>query len=466
MSELLSPLDGRYQSYTSKYANVLSESSYICSRTHIEMNYLIALLTELKIAQPENIPFNIGFEVHKYSKLPSDEIQKIVEIEKITKHDVKAIEYYLRDRLQSQGYPLYITNLIHFGLTSQDVNSLGFMIGFRQALDLIRDDLLHLVESLIDLINECQTIPILTKTHGQPAVPSQLDKELYVYLYRLFNEINQLRDRPLTVKFGGAIGNLNAHYLAFPDHDWLAFADQFVNNFHFQRSQFTKQIDNYESISHSVSDLSRIMVILDDLQNNLWLYVSQNYLIQKVVKGEVGSSTMPHKVNPINFENARGNIAIFIQLASVYSNSLPVSQYQRDLKDSTLLRSMGMLFGYGAVVIGQIREGIKRVSPNRLEIKRDLHNHSIVLMEAYQTLLRLDPTITDAYELAKEFSRLEGQYETLTLDIIHHEFIEKLPIQESLKTQMKAITVDNYLGQTPPMILLDLSYWDKFYEQS
>lgn len=435
MSNLLSPLDGRYEKYTKKYQETLSENAYIRERVNVEIQYLIELMDCLKHRHSENLT--------KYENPNSTQIDIIKEFEKITNHDVKAIEYYLQKMLKLDSVDEQIIKYIHFGLTSQDINSLGFMILFKKSISIFLEDCRKLVNELMVLIKECN-FPILTRTHGQFAIPSILSKELYVYIYRLNKQIEKLDSEKLTAKFGGAVGNFNAHHFVFPNIDWLSFADRFVEKYGFERSQFTKQIDNYDSIASAVDLMKRIIVIINDLQNNLWLYISDDYFIQRVVKSEVGSSTMPHKVNPIHFENARGNIEIFVKLSSAYTESLPVSQYQRDLKDSTLLRSIGLLFGYGSLIIGQMTEGIKRIYPNEVQIQKDLNDNPIVLSEAIQSLLRTDPTIDNPYEILKNFSR-NGKVTKDTLD----SFINSLDCKKEISLKLSQLKIDEYTGIFP-----------------
>lgn len=440
---MLCPLDSRYKNNTELLTIAIGDEAYTRNRVHVEICYLIELM---KLFNHQMSDDQIT-KLKQISDLQKTDFERIAQIEAETKHDVKAIEYFIKEKLKQvlgnefrEKYGKYV----HYGLTSQDVNSVGGMIGFQDSVVIIVNKIENeVLKHLNMLVNRCKNIPILCRTHGQFAVPSLFGKELYIYVERVNGELEKMKQIDLTAKFGGAVGNFNSLYWVNPEINWISVANKFVSQFNLERSQFTKQIDNYESISETLDCLKRILVILSDIEKNLWLYVSDDYFKQLVVGQEVGSSTMPQKVNPINLENARGNISIVLGLIDTFTTSLPQSSYQRDLKDSTMMRSIGMIFGYAAVVTGQLGEGIKRLEPNLEQIQKDLKDNVSCLTEAIQTYLKFIG-IDNGYELMKELARGKKlTYEEL------HTFIDGLNIDDVHKIKMKSLTVEEYIGMIP-----------------
>lgn len=434
----LCPLDDRYADLLREYSAMDAEA-YTRNRFTVEVAYLRELCQALGVAA----------EVPALPWGPED-LSRIQEIEREIKHDVKAIEYRLRERLDPS-----LHHLIHCGLTSQDANSLGFMIGFRDGLRVLASHVRQVALTLGGLIGRCH-VPVLGLTHGQPAVPTMLDKELYVYLDRLHGQYRQLVDRELpelTVKFGGAVGNFNALHFARPDIDWAGFADRFVSEFGFRRSQFTKQIDNYESVASAMDCVRRLLVILQDLSENVWMLIKDGLFEQQVVGPEVGSSTMPQKVNPVSIEGSMGNLAIAVRNISWISEELPRSRYQRDLKDSTMSRSVVTVMGYSSLGVKMLDSGLQRLRPNEAEIARQLDAAPATLMEAVQTVLRLHG-VADAYERSKEFCR--GRRVSLE-DI--RSFVTQLPLPSEQRARLLALTPSEYVGTVCPLSLLKEQHW-------
>ena len=387
----LSPLDGRYLSKTKCLRTYFSEGSLIKYRTHIEMIYLLYLLDFLGIP-------NLNFE---FFEITDEDVLEIKKIEKTTKHDVKAVELFLREKIKNKN----IHEFIHFGLTSQDVNSSSYVLSMKEAnKDIIVPRIAAILEIMDNKIVNWLNIPMLSRTHGQPASPTMLGKEILVFRERLNKQLNQLKKYNYTTKFGGAVGNFNSHYIAYPDLDWIKFADDFIESMGLKRNRFTTQIDNYDNYSEIFDILKRISVILVDFCRDIWLYISQDYFIQLKVEDEVGSSAMPHKINPIYFENAEGNLMMAISLFEFMSRKLPVSRLQRDLTDSTVLRNLGTCYGHLLIGLESIISGMKRIEVNKKEIYRDLQKNKIVLAEAIQTILRKEG-IENSYLLIKEMTR-------------------------------------------------------------
>jgi len=445
---ILSPLDGRYSKFTKELKECMSDYAYYINRIIVENTYLVTILEKLNIPFDENKMANVLRELEENPVT----ITNIKELEKTTNHDVKAITDYITLVLKKNDFPPEVYNKVHYCLTSQDVNSIGQMIGFRKGVHIITNKVYNLLDTLKRLAKNCD-MPIISKTHGQPAVPTNLMKEIYIYIHRLQRIITDLclKTIPhLTVKFGGAVGNFNAHYFTHPEIDWIAFGNEFAETFGFLRSEFTTQVDDYDSLSTCMSLIKKIATIALSLEQNLWLYISDGYFKQTVIKNEVGSSTMPHKVNPIQFENAEGNLLLGMQMADVIIVDLPMSRYQRILRDSTLLRSVGNIFGYICVGLDQICEGVSRLSPNNEIIQKDLDENCIVILEGIQCYLKM-LGFDDPYTITKELSR--GKQ--LSKDDID-KFIDSLDINQEHKTKLKGLTVRNYVGQFPHLTLLDI----------
>lgn len=442
---VLSPLDGRYLHFTRPLRSSMSDHAYYLNRIKVENEYLISILDAL------HIPYDTERLTSLLEQIEQDPqtIINIKALEKVTNHDVKAIIDYITDVLKRSGLSVHIYNKVHYALTSQDVNSLGFMIGYRKGLRTILDNVEKFQDIFSTLIKE-SNITIITKTHGQPAVPSNLGKELYVYydrIEKILLELNLKVIPHMTAKFGGAVGNMNAHYFVHPEYNWLHFADRFVETFGFYRSAFTTQIDNYDSVIRSLDILKQLLTDLLSLEQNIWLYISDGYFVQKHISSETGSSTMPHKVNPIQFENAEGNIHLAIGMISQITTTLPISRYQRDIKDSTMLRSIGSILGYTLIAISQIGDGITRLVPDIKRIERDLEENSVVIMEGIQTYLKW-LGFDDPYTMTKTLSRGKN----LTKDNIDN-FIDSLNIELEDKQKLKDLSVHNYIGNYPDFLL-------------
>uniref|UniRef100_A0A6C0E9G2 Adenylosuccinate lyase n=1 Tax=viral metagenome TaxID=1070528 RepID=A0A6C0E9G2_9ZZZZ len=435
------PLDDiRYGKLIEKYSSKFNNFEYYKQRFIVEMKYLRALLTDddifKQLAQKNPILTKDSVEKFYINDFTKEDYEAIVEIEKTTNHDVKAIEYYIHQLLDKHGMS-ELKPYVHFGLTSQDVNSVAMTTMISKCFEEIENDLLILIDTIKTKL--CKQVPMLCFTHGQPAVPSRMDKEMAVYTDRLLYELGFFDDN-FTVKFGGAVGNLNAHYFVFPEIDWHRFMTNFVRSYGFVRSEYTKQIDNYESITRQLDCLKRIMVILQDFTNNVWLYIHKMYFIQESVAGEVGSSTMPHKVNPINFENAMGNLALTIGFIQPFVNELPKSLFQRDLKDLTMFRSLGMIFGYAGLSMAMITKGITRLSINEKLINTELNENVSVLAEAYQVYLKAIGKADSYEELSKVTKGKVVTYEIL------HDYVDALDIDETHKEKLKQLKVEDYIG--------------------
>lgn len=437
----ISPIDGRYASITEPLGAFFSEKSLIKYRLLIEVEYFIALC---KLPLPELSDFPIsGFKKLRdiYRSCSDEHIRQIKTIEKTTNHDIKAIEYFLKDHFEKLGYDRYL-EFIHFGLTSQDVNNTAIPLSLKEGIgEVIYPAIKDLLKILQDMHNEWFDITMLAHTHGQPASPTTVGKELYVFYDRIHNQTDQLNALPFPAKFGGATGNFNAHCIAYPEIDWVAFANDFVSEHGLKRSRVTTQIDHYDGLSSIFDCLKRICTIIIDLDRDIWTYISMGYFKQKILSGETGSSTMPHKVNPIDFENAEGNAGVAIALFEHLSVKLPVSRLQRDLTDSTVLRNIGVPLAHMLIALKSTVRGLQKISINKTVINDDLGKNMVVVAEAIQTILR---KLNDAepYEKLKELTRKEGPLTREDLDI----FIDNLDIDENEKIKMKEITPFNYIG--------------------
>ena len=438
----VSPIDGRYHSKTKELTDYFSEFALIKYRVEVEIKYFIALynlpLPQLKNIKPEEIE-SLKTIINEFSL---ENAQRIKAIESITNHDVKAVEYFLKEEFDKIGLNPY-KEFIHFGLTSQDINNTAIPLSIKEAFNQIYYPILsEVINVLADDGEKWKDIPMLAKTHGQPASPTKLGKELMVFVYRLERQVEHFNQIPFTAKFGGATGNFNAHKVSFPDINWPQFGNKFVSeSLGLTREQYTTQISNYDELGAFMDNLKRINTILIDLCRDIWTYVSMDYFKQKIKKGEVGSSAMPHKVNPIDFENAEGNLGIANAILDHLTLKLPISRLQRDLTDSTVLRNIGVPFGHTLIAFKSVLKGLGKLLLNENALKADLNNNWAVVAEAIQTILR-SIGYPNPYEALKELTR--------TNSVINQEsiqaFIETLDIDNDLKEKMKAITPFNYTG--------------------
>ena len=440
----ISPIDGRYFSKTEELRDYFSEYALIRYRLKVEIQYLIALkeagLSELTRLTESDVK-NLRFVISTFSEV---EALKIKEIEKVTNHDVKAVEYYIKDKLGSIGLSK-IREFVHFGLTSQDINNTAFPLMMRDAMtDLIMPQLEDLIQQLDAMAQAWSNVPMLARTHGQPASPTTLGKEIYVFVERLQEQLDAIRQIPVKAKFGGATGNLNAHKVTYPDIDWPAFANDFIQRYlGLVRTKTTTQIDHYDNMATIFDAWARVSTILIDLCRDVWTYISMDYFKQQLLKNEVGSSAMPHKVNPIDFENAEGNLGLAIALFKHLSGKLPISRLQRDLTDSTVLRNIGVPFGHLMIAIQSTQKGLKKLLLNQQKLDSDLEQNWAVIAEAIQNILR-KVGFPEPYEALKDLTRGKDQIDRKTM----HEFVDGLNIEEKWKQYMKQITPSNYTGYT------------------
>lgn len=438
----ISPVDGRYRSKVEKLEDFFSEFALIRYRIKIEVLYFKALCG-IPLPQLAGVPAHaVGQLEDIMNTFSPEDAQQVKEIEKVTNHDVKAVEYYLKEKFDQLGLASY-KEFIHFGLTSQDINNTAIPLSIKEALDqVVYPALERLVARLKELAGEWKDVAMLAHTHGQPASPTRLGKEIMVFVERIENQLTQLKHQPLFVKFGGATGNFNAHMAAYPAIDWQAFADRFAReNLGLSRSRYTTQIAHYDDHAALFDNMRRINTIVMDLNRDLWMYISMNYFKQKVKKGEVGSSTMPHKVNPIDFENSEGNIGIANAAFSHLAAKLPVSRLQRDLTDSTVTRNIGVPFAHTLIAIDSTIRGLDKLLLNRQAIDADLEENWAVVAEAIQTILRRE-SYPNPYEALKELTR--GN-QPVTREIIRT-FIHNLPVSEALREELLQITPHNYTG--------------------
>ncbi len=441
----ISPVDGRYHKKTELLAPYFSEYALFKYRVLVEVKYFIAL-TQVRSLSPNSFPTTKLSALEKVVKdFSVADAKKIKELEKTTNHDVKAVEYFLKEIFQNYGLQKY-SEFIHFGLTSQDINNTAIPLSLKDALhEIYFPAIKKIVARLKSLAKEWRDIPMLAHTHGQPASPTRLGKEIMVFVERLENQLIQLEKIPHSAKFGGATGNFNAHYAAYPKVDWLKFADNFVNKtLGLQRSKFTTQIEHYDNLAAQCDALKRINTILVDLCRDMWTYISMDYFKQKVVKTEVGSSAMPHKVNPIDFENAEGNLGIANANFEFLSAKLPVSRLQRDLTDSTVLRNLGVPFAHTMIAFDSLLKGLDKAIVNEAALHADLKNHWIVVAEAIQTILR-----REGYEKPYELLKALTRNHSVINQKVMHAFIDTLSVSAGVKKELKAITPFNYTGKNP-----------------
>ena len=438
----ISPVDGRYRAKTERYAGYFSEYALIRYRVLVEVEYFIALC-ELPLPQLAGVRADVFPALRAlYADFTSEDAARIKEIEKVTNHDVKAVEYFLKEKFDALGLAAF-KEFIHFGLTSQDINNTSVPRSIKDALDEVYfPELERLTDELQRLADEWADVPMLAKTHGQPASPTRLGKEVMVFVSRLRQQAKLLREVPLSAKFGGATGNFNAHHVAYPEVDWRAFADRFVaERLGLVREPWTTQISNYDNLAALFDGMKRVNTILIDLCRDVWTYVSMEYFKQRIKAGEVGSSAMPHKVNPIDFENAEGNLGMANAVLTFLAQKLPVSRLQRDLTDSTVLRNVGVPFAHTMIATQSIMKGLGKLLLNEAAISRDLDHTWAVVAEGIQTVLRREG-YPAPYEALKALTRTNSE---ITGQSIRH-FIDTLDVSDAVKEELRHITPHNYTG--------------------
>ena len=444
----VSPIDGRYRGKTAPLTAYFSEYALIRYRVRVEIEYFIALC-ELPLPQLAAFPQELFPQLRAiYQDFSENDARRVKEIEAVTNHDVKAVEYFIKERFDSFrsvcGDAIdNFKNFVHFGLTSQDINNTSVPLSLREALDEVYIPLLEeLIEQLNDYAQQWRNVPMLARTHGQPASPTRLGKEIMVYVYRLEEQLRALRDIPMTAKFGGATGNFNAHHVAYPQFDWKCFADDFLSaKLGLEREQYTTQISNYDQLAAIFDALRRINTIVIDLDRDFWMYISMDYFKQRIKEGEVGSSAMPHKVNPIDYENSEGNLGIANAVLTFLAQKLPVSRLQRDLTDSTVLRNVGVPVGHALIAFQSTIKGLRKLILNEKKLHQDLDDTWPVVAEAIQTILRREG-YPNPYETLKQLTRTN---EKITPDTIR-QFILTLDVSIAVKDELSRITPLNYTG--------------------
>jgi len=438
----ISPVDGRYRSKTHSLAPYFSEEALIKYRVLVEIEYFIALC-ELPLPQLQTIDKNVYSELRDiYQNFSTEDALKIKETEKVTNHDVKAVEYFIKDAFDVLGLQPY-KEFIHFGLTSQDINNTAIPLSTKEAFsNVYMPVFINLVNKLKELSIEWKDVPMLARTHGQPASPTRLGKEIQVFVVRLEEQLRLLNNIPFAAKFGGATGNFNAHKVAYPNNDWKQFGENFVEGVLGMKHSFpTTQIEHYDHFAAFFDALKRINTIIIDLDRDIWTYVSMEYFKQKIKAGEIGSSAMPHKVNPIDFENSEGNLGIANAIFEHLSAKLPLSRLQRDLTDSTVLRNVGVPFGHTLIAFEATLKGLNKLLLNSSKFEEDLENNWAVVAEAIQTILRREG-YPNPYEALKDLTRTNTTINKESM----HTFIEQLKVSDSVKQELKNITPSNYLG--------------------
>ncbi len=440
----VSPIDGRYRSKTDKLAGYFSEYALIRYRVRVEIEYFITLC-ELPLPQLENFNHSLFESLRDiYRNFTEKDAARVKEIEQTTNHDVKAVEYFIKEKIDVlSGFPAEAKEFIHFGLTSQDINNTSVPLSIKEALEDVYCPLVEeLIEQLNDYAEQWKNVAMLAKTHGQPASPTRLGKEIMVYVYRLEEQLRGLKDTPITAKFGGATGNYNAHHVAYPQYDWREFGNSFVSEkLGLEREQWTTQISNYDWLGAIFDAMRRINTIIIDLDRDFWMYISMEYFKQKIKAGEVGSSAMPHKVNPIDFENSEGNMGMANAVLQFLAQKLPVSRLQRDLTDSTVLRNVGVPMGHALIAIQSTLKGLRKLILNEEKLEEDLDNTWAVVAEAIQTILRRE-AYPHPYEALKALTRTNQKMTQQTI----HDFIQHLEVSDEVKAELMAITPMNYTG--------------------
>ena len=439
----ISPIDGRYRNKTQALADYFSEYALIRYRVRVEIEYFISLC-ELPLPQLEQFDHNLFKRLRDiYRDFNEESAQRVKDIEKVTNHDVKAVEYFLKEEFDKIGGLESFKEFIHFGLTSQDINNTATPLLLKESLyDVYYPQLEELIDQLQQYAEEWRNVPMLAKTHGQPASPTRLGKEIMVYAYRLTEQLEILKTAKLTAKFGGATGNFNAHHVAYPAYDWRAFGNCFVSEkLGLEREQWTTQISNYDYLAAIFDAMRRINTIIIDLDRDIWMYISMDYFKQKITVGEVGSSAMPHKVNPIDYENSEGNLGMANAVLTFLSTKLPISRLQRDLTDSTVLRNIGVPVGHSIIAIQSTLKGLRKLILNEERIKADLNDTWAVVAEAIQTILRREG-YPHPYEALKALTRTNKPMNEETI----HEFIKTLEVNDKVKDELMAISPLNYTG--------------------
>ena len=439
----ISPIDGRYRGKTEALAEYFSEYALIKYRVRVEIEYFITLC-ELPLPQLASFDHVLFARLRQiYLSFSEADAQRVKDIEMITNHDVKAVEYFIKEEFDKIGGLDAYKEFIHFGLTSQDINNTSVPLSVKDALnEVFCPQVEEVIDQLQQYADEWRDVPMLAKTHGQPASPTRLGKEIMVFVYRLQAQLATLRACKLTAKFGGATGNYNAHHVAYPDYDWKSFGNRSVSEkLGLQREQYTTQISNYDHLASVFDAMRRINTILIDLDRDVWMYISMEYFKQKIKAGEVGSSAMPHKVNPIDFENSEGNLGIANAVLQFLAQKLPVSRLQRDLTDSTVLRNIGVPMGHSVIAFQSTLKGLRKLILNEERIEADLANTWAVVAEAIQTILRREG-YPHPYEALKALTRTNQKMTEQTI----HEFIGQLNVSDSVKAELMAITPLNYTG--------------------
>ena len=438
----ISPVDGRYRRATAALGDYFSEGALIKYRVLVEVEYFIALC-ELPLPQLAAVD-PASFEPLRdvYRNFSTEHAEAVKAIEKTTNHDVKAVEYFLKERFDELGLSAF-KEFIHFGLTSQDINNTAIPLGLKEAVEqVLRPSLDEVIDTLHEMARQWRSVPMLARTHGQPASPTSLGKEIYVFVDRLKAQVRLLETVPFSAKFGGATGNFNAHLATYPEVDWVAFGNRFVSNaLGLERSRVTTQIEHYDNLAALFDNLKRINTILTDLSRDLWTYISMDYFKQKIKAGEVGSSAMPHKVNPIDFENAEGNLGMANAVFEFLAAKLPISRLQRDLTDSTVTRNIGVPVGHTLIGLKSLLRGLNKLILNDSRIRADLDANWAVIAEAIQTVLRREG-YPKPYEALRDLTRTHGEVTQASLA----EFIGTLNISEAVKTELLRLTPENYTG--------------------
>ena len=439
----ISPIDGRYRGKTEPLSEYFSEYALVRYRVRVEIEYFIALC-ELPLPQLQDFNHD-RFEAMRdiYRQFTPADAQRVKDIEAITNHDVKAVEYFIKECLDKMGGFEKYKEFIHFGLTSQDINNTSVPLSVKEAIEQVYVPLLEeLIEQLHDYAEEWKGVAMLAKTHGQPASPTRLGKEIMVYVYRLEEQLRSLKEVPVTAKFGGATGNYNAHHVAYPQYDWREFGNRFVSEkLGLEREQYTTQISNYDWLAAIFDAMRRINTIIIDLDHDFWMYISMDYFKQKIKAGEVGSSAMPHKVNPIDYENSEGNLGMANAVLGFLAQKLPVSRLQRDLTDSTVLRNVGVPMGHSLIAFQSTLKGLRKLILNEDKLHEDLENTWAVVAEAIQTILRRE-AYPNPYETLKALTRTNKKMDEKTI----HDFIQTLEVSDEVKEELMAITPWNYTG--------------------
>lgn len=441
----ISPIDGRYRKQTESLAPYFSEFGLIQYRVRVEIEYFIALC-EIPLKPLASFPKEAYPSLRNiYQNFSEKDALWIKDKEKITNHDVKAVEYFIKDRIAGMsdfGNLSSFVEFIHFGLTSQDINNTAIPLSLKEAQDkIIAPTISEVVQSISQIAEEWKNIPLLAHTHGQPASPTRLGKELYVFVERINRQIDLLKQVPFSGKFGGATGNFNAHTVTFPEINWPTFGNQLLENLGISRSKHTTQIEHYDNLAAYFDAMKRINTILIDLSRDIWSYISMGYFKQKIKAGEIGSSAMPHKVNPIDFENAEGNLATANALFEFLSAKLPISRLQRDLTDSTVLRNIGVPLAHTLIALNSLKKGIGKLELNQMAIDQDLQDNYVVIAEAIQTILRRE-AYPQPYEALKDLTRNNQKIDKAVFDL----FIDNLAVSDAIKAELKQITPFNYVG--------------------